>query len=296
MNLHYIRAAWQNQYDLIDSGNFEKLERFGDYIIARPEPQALWSKSLPDAEWQHRAHARFVRHAAKDTTAEKGTWTRHAAMPEQWWIRYQHHQLSFKMRLGLTAFQHVGIFPEQCDNWNFIYDTASQMKQPAVLNLFAYTGAATLAARAAGAQVWHLDSVRQVVHWAGSNAEANGWNDIHRITEDALKFVRREAKRGKVYQGIVLDPPAYGRGTDGEKWEFEKNIDELLFYCAQLLAKRPCFLVMNFYSMGFSALVVDNLIAQHFPFARHRELGEIYFEDSYAKKLPLGTYLRFKYL
>jgi 23S rRNA (cytosine1962-C5)-methyltransferase len=204
--------------------------------------------------------------------------------------------MKLRFRLGLTSFKHVGLFPEQSDNWNFIYDTLSKISspQPRVLNLFAYTGGASLAAKAAGADVVHVDSVKPVVNWARENMEASGLDNIRWVVEDVMKYVRREVKRGNLYHGIILDPPAYGRGPDGEKWVLEEDINELMQHCAALLSPEKAFLVLNLYSMGFSALVANNIIDSFFANIAFREFGEFYFPDSSGKKLPLGTFLRMR--
>ena len=181
-----------------------------------------------------------------------------AGMPEQWRIDYRYRGMSLRMRLGLTSFKHVGVFPEQGENWNFIYDSVAELKarlgrEPRVLNLFAYTGGASLAARSAGAEVTHVDSVRQVVTWARENMEASGLDGIRWVVEDAMKFVRREVRRGRSYDGIILDPPAYGRGPEGEKWVLGQDIGPMLECCTRLLSATDGFLVLNLYSMGFSA-------------------------------------------
>ena len=197
-----------SDYELIDSGNFEKLERFGPYIMARPEPKALWDKSLSEGEWNKMIHTRFKTGAGfgKAGKEDSGTWERHRKMDDQWYIRYNGAQegLKFSLRLGLTSFKHVGVFPEQSSNWEYIYRQtralvekaeAEGKPKPKVLNLFAYTGAASLAAKAAGADVTHLDSVRQVVTWARGNMEASRLDNIRWIVEDALKFARRETRQ-----------------------------------------------------------------------------------------------------
>lgn len=225
-------------YELIDSGDFEKLERFGAYITRRPEPQAIWHKSLPENKWRELAHASFMR-TSSSKSDERGEWQRKAGMPDRWTMEYRYKGMHLTMLLGLTSFKHVGIFPEQAANWNFIYDRIEALKAdgttPKVLNLFAYTGGATLAAKAAGADVTHVDSVKQVVTWSRENMERSGLEGVRWIVEDALKFVNREVRRGNRYDGIILDPPAYGRGANGEKWVLEENIGEMLECCAKLL-------------------------------------------------------------
>jgi 23S rRNA (cytosine1962-C5)-methyltransferase len=203
--------------------------------------------------------------------------------------------MNLKMRLGLTSFRHIGVFPEQGDNWDFIFDRIRDMKTPGpkVLNLFAYTGGASLAACAAGAEVVHVDSVKPVITWARENMELSSMDGIRWIVEDALKFVKREARRGTKYQGIILDPPAYGRGADGEKWVLEENINEMIKLCSELLDEKENFLIMSLYSMGFSSLIGENLIKSAFGENKSMETGELYLRDAFGKKLPLGTIVRF---
>ncbi len=288
-----ITADGWDDYELLDSGGFEKLERFGKYVTARPEPQAIWQKSLSGKIWEEKADAYFRKDARNE---ERGIWERKPGMPEQWHVGYRYKRMRLKMRLGLTAFKHVGLFPEQAANWNYIYDTVEELTaagtKAAVLNLFAYTGGATLAARAAGAEVTHVDSVKQVVTWSNENMQASGLDGVRWIVEDARKFVRREVKRGKRYNGIILDPPAYGRGAEGEKWILEKDIFALLSDCNTLLDKKG-FVVLNLYSMGLSALLAKGILQQVFGTSRIT-FGELYFTDSFGKTLPLGVFARFK--
>lgn len=277
-------------YELIDSGDFEKLERFGAYVLRRPEPQAIWHKSLAESEWRRIADASFLRDERND---ERGEWRLSPKMPSRWSIRYDYRDMHLSMRLGLTSFKHVGIFPEQAANWNFIYDRCIAKRGAKVLNLFAYTGGASLAARAAGAEVTHVDSVKQVVTWSRENMEASGMDGIRWIVEDAMKFVQREVRRGNRYDGIILDPPAYGRGANGEKWVLEENIAQMLECCAELLVSKDSFLVFNLYSMGLSSTLARTIVHQMFGVPSHEEYGELYFADRASKELPLGTYYRF---
>lgn len=281
-------------YELIDSGNFEKLERFGRYVLARPEPQAIWDKHLPDSEWSRLAQAVFKKEKG---SSEKGQWLLKKEMPEQWFIQYDYQDLKLRFRLGLSSFKHVGIFPEQAPNWQFIYDHGRQLKseQPKILNMFAYTGAASLAAKATGANVTHLDSVKVVNYWARENMEASSLDNIRWLVEDAMKYARREVKRGSKYQGLILDPPAYGRGPNGEKWQLEDELNELIKLCGALLDPNDHLFLINLYSLGFSALILENLINLNLnqQAGNFRQFGEIYLQDQGQRKLPLGTFYRF---
>ncbi len=283
-------------YELIDTGNFEKLERFGRYVTRRPEPQAIWRPSLAEEEWRRLSDASFLRDARSD---ERGEWRLREGMPSRWTVEYRYRGMRLRMRLGLTSFKHVGIFPEQAANWDFIYDNClalggdGRTEAPRVLNLFAYTGGATLAARAAGAGVTHVDSVKQVVTWARENMEQSALEGVRWIVEDALKFVQREVRRGNRYDGIILDPPAYGRGANGEKWVLEEGIGEMLACCAQLLEPERAFLVLNLYSMGLSSTLARTAVRQAFGAPREEQWGELCFTDRGGKELPLGTYYRF---
>jgi 23S rRNA (cytosine1962-C5)-methyltransferase len=281
-----------SDYELIDSGSFEKLERFGQYIIIRPEPQAIWNRSMSESEWDKMSSAAFK---LEKNDSEKGRWVLKKGMPEQWRINYTYKQMNFNVRLGLTSFRHIGVFPEQAPNWDYIYDKVSTTihHHPKVLNLFAYTGAASLAAKAAGAEVVHVDSVKPVISWARENMENSQLTDIRWVVEDALKFVQREVRRGNTYSGIILDPPAYGRGADGEKWILDDNLNEMIMLCSKLLMPKNSFLILNMYSIGFSALVGNNLINSYFNRGENNDFGELYLADKFGKKLPLGTYLRF---
>jgi 23S rRNA (cytosine1962-C5)-methyltransferase len=248
-------------------------------------------------------------------------------MEDQWSIAYNGAQdpethamsdLHIALRLGLTAFKHVGVFPEQAPNWEFIYREtlrlgriakANGLPAPKVLNLFAYTGAASLAAKAAGADVTHLDSVRQVVTWARENMERSGLDGVRWVVEDALKFAKREAKRGNVYQGIILDPPAYGHGPDGEKWKLDELLFDLLRNVAQILSPRDSFMVLNLYSNGYSAMLGETTVREAFGLKPEPgfeaapghtgaylalESGELALRDSFGKVLPLSIFVRLK--
>lgn len=309
MTIEYPGEFWKD-YQLLDCGNFEKLERFGNFVMARPEPKALWDKSMSDEQWNKMIHTRFHTGAGfgKAGKEDSGTWERRRKMDDQWYIRYKGEQqgLDFSLRLGLTSFKHVGVFPEQSSNWEYIYRQTSELVQkaqqtgaprPKVLNLFAYTGAASLAAKAAGADVTHLDSVRQVVTWARGNMEKSGMDNIRWIVEDALKFARREAKRGNVYQGIILDPPAYGHGPDGEKWKLDECLNDMLKCVSSILAPQDSFMVLNLYSNGFSAVLGETMVKQNFcqgTAFKSLDSGELVLKDSFGKLLPLSVVVRLR--
>lgn len=290
MELSLLSPQWKDGYELIDSGDGRKLEKFGKYIISRPEPQALWHPTLSLEQWERMTDATFIKQKGSE---DKGEWHLRQGMPEQWFINYQGNKFTFKMRLGLTSFKHVGIFPEQAANWEFIYSKCSHKKGMKVLNLFAYTGGATLAAMSAGAEVTHVDSVRQTVTWSRENMEASRLNGARWIVEDAQKFVARECRRRNRYDGIIMDPPSYGRGADGEKWTLMENLESLLENCSKLLTDDG-FFILNLYSMGLSPLLAHTLCQEHFPKRiKETEMGELYFEDRFNKKLPLGVFIRF---
>jgi 23S rRNA (cytosine1962-C5)-methyltransferase len=288
-------------YELIDCGDFEKLERFGKYVTIRPEPQAVWPKVLHEKEWEKEAHVRFV-----PKSSSSGEWQKIKQMPDQWEVGYQlgkskqssvaggsaTQKLSLlKFRLGLTSFKHVGIFPEQASNWDKIYSHFISKPGSKFLNLFAYTGGASLAAKAAGCEVTHVDSIKQVVTWANENMQKSGLDNIRWLVDDALKFVKKEVRRGNHYQGIILDPPAYGHGPTGEKWKLEENISEMMHGVLQILDPARHLLILNAYSLGFSALVPENLLR---PYASENgsklEAGELYLPFAGSMKLPLGVF------
>jgi 23S rRNA (cytosine1962-C5)-methyltransferase len=333
----YTPGHWED-YELIDTGGLEKLERFGKFILTRPEPQAVWEKSLPETEWNKLSHAIYKRTRGIDPSkteyVEKGDWQRKHGMPDQWVIEYSHGHLNLKFRLGLTSFGHIGVFPEQAVNWEYIFDFIKSVlgtrhavlgarhsvlgdekysgntenreprtenriekKESAsfkVLNLFAYTGGSSLAAKSAGADVVHVDSVKPVINWAKEDMKLTRLTDIRWVVEDALKFVRREVKRGNRYDGIILDPPAYGRGPEGEKWVLQESVNEMVGLCSEILNEKNSFFILSLYSMGFSSLISESLVKTHFGNVNNQEAGELFFSDRADRKLPLGTFLRFR--
>ncbi len=289
ITLHSPQWA-KSEYELIDSGDGYKLERFGVNVLMRPEPQALWKADMSRDEWMDMASGIFER---KGKDADSGNWKVRSSAREQWWIERKMAHGTLKLRLGLTSFKHVGVFSEQATNWDFIQEMSSKKRGCKVLNMFAYTGAASISAALSGAQVTHLDSVKAVNVWAKENGEASGVDNIRYITDDAMTFAQRELRRGNTYDGIILDPPAYGRGTDGQKWVLEENIYDMLSMCEKLLSKeKGSFLLLSLYSMGFSALLARTLVEQIFGSSVTIEFSELYLSDSFSKNLPLGLSIR----
>jgi 23S rRNA (cytosine1962-C5)-methyltransferase len=240
--------GWR-EYQLLDSGEGKTLERFGPYTLIRPEPQAIWPRSLPSSEWQ-KAQA-VMQEEAKEYG---GSWKLLQAIPKAWEMHYR--SLSFQVQLGSS--RHIGVFPEQASHWDWIAEQIEAAGRPLrVLNLFGYSGLATLAAANAGAQVTHVDSSKHALNWASYNLKLSGLAEkpVRWIAEDALRFTQREARRGNKYQGLILDPPKFGRGSDGKVWDFYKNLPELLAACRGVLAPDACFIVLTAYAIQASALV-----------------------------------------
>ena len=285
MNIEAIFPTGWDGYELIDAGDGKKLERFGKHTLVRPEPQAIWSSRLSQQEWDKLATATFDQKAS-----HKGDWVM-KDKPASWFLNYGLGDGKIKFKLNFTQFKHVGIFPEQAANWDYIYDKSKKLGTSAsVLNLFAYTGGASLAAKAAGVDVVHVDSIKQVVSWANENQEISKLKGIRWVVEDALKFVSREVKRGRKYQGIILDPPAYGIGTKGERWKLEEKLGLLLQEVSQLLDSNG-FLVLNVYSLGLSPYIIQNLMNDYFP-ERNFEIMELCLQSRTKQILPLGIVAR----
>lgn len=278
---------WKD-YELIDSGNFEKLERFGQYITIRPEPQAVWNKTLSEENWIEQAHVKFV-----PKSSSTGHWEKFKKMPDNWTVNYAHNGLDISMEMALTSFKHVGLFPEQSANWDFIYDAIKKMpvENPKVINMFAYTGGASLAAKAAGADTIHLDSIKQVVSWSKRNMEHSHLDNIRWMVEDAMKYAKKAARKGIKYNGIILDPPAFGHGPNGENWKLERDINEMVSYVLEMLDPDNHFMVLNTYSLGFSALILENLI-KTLGYKGDIEIGELALQAQTKHFLPLGVYAR----
>lgn len=271
--------AWED-YELIDAGGGKKLERWGTVYTIRPEVQAYFHSGKPFDEWKELAHWEFI-----SKSGQSGTWKKlKDSAPEKWIIGYE----TLKFQLELTKFKHLGLFPEQQTNWEFIEKRIA--KNDKFLNLFAYTGASSCAAKCAGADTIHVDSVKQLISWAKVNMETSGLTDIKWVLEDAMKFAAREQKRGNKYKGIVMDPPAWGLGAKGEKWKLEDKIEELMSTAAALLS-RDGFLVMNTYSPTLEINTIKSLANRYF---KHKsiEVSELWMQTTTGKDLYFGNLLR----
>lgn len=260
-----IAKDWQD-YCLIDTSKGERLERWGDVTLIRPDPQIIWECGDPAKEWNS-AHARYIR-----SSSGGGHWEYSGSLPESWNIKYKN--LTFMVKP--TGFKHTGLFPEQAVNWEHCTELIKNAGRPIkVLNLFAYTGGATLACAAAGASVCHLDAVKGMIEWGKQNAALSGLSDkpIRWIVDDAMKFLGREIKRGNKYDGIILDPPSYGRGTNGEMWKLEDRIYELMMRCTQVLSDDPLFILLNSYTTGLSPSVMSYLLQMTVGTQRRTEIS-----------------------
>jgi 23S rRNA (cytosine1962-C5)-methyltransferase len=300
-------------YELLDSGDGEKLERYGDVIVARPDPQALWPKSLSKEEW-NKVTAVFTRES------KNAGWEFKKKIPERWKIKFG--GLNFWIKP--TSFKHTGLFPEQSSNWKWIQEIIAKAVAAtpsnllanwrvrggdtdppltkrgqggvSVLNLFGYTGGATLAAAQAGAEVCHVDGSKSAVTWGRENAEISGLKDkpIRWIIDDAAVFVRREIKRGRKYDGIIMDPPAFGHGPTGEMWKIEDDFLPFLELCEQILTDKPLFFLINGYASGYSAIAyANNLERLVKKYGGSIEMGELTIQESKSKRLlPAGIFAR----
>lgn len=248
----FLADGWKD-FQVLDTGSGEKLERWGDYILARPDPQVIWPRT-EEGLWQ-KAHARYLR-----SDRGGGTWDFHKTLPEKWVVSYG--ELKFYVRP--TGFKHTGLFPEQSANWDAMAKLLKNRPGAKVLNLFAYTGGASLACAAAGAHVTHVDAAKGMVLWAKENRALSRLPEtgFRFIVEDALAFVRREIRRGNRYDGIVMDPPSYGRGPSGEVWKLENELYGLADTCAQALSDEPLFFFINSYTTGFQPAVLQNILAK----------------------------------
>lgn len=296
-------AGWK-EYTLLDSGNSLRLEKFGPYTVVRPDPQAIWQPTEPRKTWES-ADVLFTR-----TSADSGKWHFQKKLPEKWLMHWKN--LSFWTRL--TSFKHTGVFPEQSLQWDFIQEkikqgmarvgkygldegalpTLRQGQDPdgiKILNLFGYTGIATLAAASAGAKVTHVDASKPSITWARENAEASGLSDkpIRWILDDVQNFVEKEIRRGNTYDGIILDPPVYGHGPTGQIWKFNEDFPHLMTQLTQLLPDKPLFIVVNAYAISSSALMLQNVLGDTMrKFGGDITVGELVLEEKTSHR-PLST-------
>ncbi len=305
MDYLITETAGCDGYELLDSGDGEKLERYGGVIMARPDPQALWKKRLPHNEWQ-KVKARFAipglvvknfteqKSRGRTRAAANAQWELASGVPQKWKTDFA--GLSFWIRP--TAFKHTGLFPEHAPNWQWIGEKISGARRPvSVINLFGYTGGATLAAAKAGAAVTHVDGSRVAVAWARENAEASGLKDapIRWIVDDARAFLKREIKRGKRYDGIIIDPPAFGHGSDGDLWKIEDDFLPFLDLCKTAMTPAPLFFLMNGYASGYSAIAYKNNLEMLMRGAKGTiEMGELTIRETGAdgRLLPCGIFAR----
>lgn len=273
-------AVGWSDYELLDAGAGKKLERWGDVVTIRPEIQADFKPGWSWADWLARADWEF-----EELSSTQGAWKNlKPQAPEHWQIAYQ--QLRFALKL--TKFKHVGLFPEQQANWRFIAERVKTGQK--VLNLFAYTGAASLVARASGAEVVHVDSVKQMLDWTNDNMTRSGLTDIQWVLEDALKFAKRELKRGNHYDGIIMDPPAWGLGAKGEKWKLENQLAELI-EIARGLMNPGGFLILNTYSPKVELADLAQAVASHF--AKNQiDIKQLWMQSKTGKALFYGNLLR----
>ncbi|MSR73373.1 SAM-dependent methyltransferase [Candidatus Parcubacteria bacterium] len=282
----------EKDYELLDSGSEEKLERYGDFLLARPDPQALWQKH-DEKEWAH-AHGVFTRGSMS------ASWKMSPNVPASWQIQLG----GLNFIISPTAFKHTGVFPEQVSNWKWIGEQiaratvarAGATKKVSVLNLFGYTGGATLACAKAGAEVTHVDGSKSAIAWTKENVRASGLEEkpIRFMLDDARKFVAREIKRGKKYDGIIMDPPAFGHGAKKELWKIEEHLQELLSMCKQVLSDDPLFFLLNGYASSYSAVAYRNILQDLMKnFAGNVEAGELTIRESKnGRLLPCGIFAR----
>ena len=245
-----LADKWKD-YEVIETGNGDKLERWSDYVLLRPDPQVIWKTDITKKRLAHGVYKR--------SASGGGHWDFKKALPEQWNVSYRN--LTFVVRP--TGFKHTGLFPEQAANWDFIMDMIKNAgRDIKVLNLFAYTGGATIASAAAGASVCHVDASKGMVAWAKDNAKASGLENkpIRYIVDDVLKFVLREQRRGNKYHAIIMDPPSYGRGPNGEIWKLENELYNLVSECVKVLDDNPLFFIINSYTTGLAPSVLSNIL------------------------------------
>lgn len=279
-----MKGAGVNGYELLDSGEGRKLERFGTCVLERPAAQAVWKPEKPESVWAN-ADARFDR-------AEGNRWHGRTRLPEEWEAEIE----GIRFRLSSTDFGHLGVFPEQRPMWKWIRDTCAKRRNASVMNLFAYSGGSSLAPAQGGASVCHVDASKGMTEWARENARRNGLQDapIRWIVDDVPQFLAREIKRGRSYDGIILDPPSFGRGSKGELFKIEERINPLLEQVRTLMSQRPLFVLLSCHTPGFSAQVLANLLQQHLSdLPGDVDSGEMLLTGAAGvKPLPSGAYAR----
>ena len=274
---------WKD-YEILDMANGEKLERWGDVVLIRPDPQIIWNKKEHEEKWKT-ANAIYNR-----SKTGGGSWQYKKKMPSEWKIKYK--DLTFNIKP--MGFKHTGLFPEQAVNWDWMMEKIKSAKRDIkVLNLFAYTGGATVACLSAGASVCHVDSSKGMVSWAKENVISSRLKDrpVRYIVDDVVKFVNREIRRGNKYDAIIMDPPSYGRGAKGEVWRFEDDITDLVELCTKVLSKKPLFFLINSYTTGISAKVLENILRINIKNDGIFESGEVGLPMKDSKLvLPCGIY------
>lgn len=282
-----VARDWKD-YEILDMANGEKLEKWKDVILVRPDPQIIWkSKSFPE-RWKN-ANARYIR-----SSTGGGNWDFNKKVPANWQVKYK--ELIFNIKP--MGFKHTGLFPEQAVNWDWMINKIQHANRDIkVLNLFAYTGGATVACSYAGASVCHVDSSKGIVTWAKENITSSGLqnNPVRYIIDDVVKFVSREIRRGNKYDAIIMDPPSYGRGTNGEVWKFEENISDLVELCTKVLSDRPLFFLINSYTTGISSTVLENILRLNIKAKGKLSSGELGLpmKDSNLV-LPCGIFSRWE--
>lgn len=264
-----IANDWK-EYQILDMANGEKLEQWGNIVLVRPDPQIIWKEKSYPNKWK-RVDARYNR-----SKTGGGSWESYHMLPQVWKISYKNLVFNLKP----MGFKHTGLFPEQAINWDWMIEKIKTSKRPIkVLNLFAYTGGATVACLSAGASVCHVDSSKGMVAWAKENVIASGLQacPVRYLIDDVVKFVNREIRRGNTYDAIIMDPPSYGRGANGEVWQFEENIADLVNLCTKVLSSDPLFFLINSYTTGISSKVLENILRLNMQdkYHGHFEAGEI---------------------
>ncbi len=281
INIHQL---W-SEYELIDCGNGRKLEKFGEITLIRPEVSATGKPHLTESQWRELANAEFV-----ETSKNSGKWNIYTSIPATWTMHYETANTLLNAELSLTTSKHIGIFPEQIINWQFIEREHNNFGDGNFLNLFGYTGLSTVAASNYFEKATHIDSIKKVVEWTRRNAENSGRTNIRLITEDAQKFVEREIKRGNKYDGIILDPPAIGSGAKNEKWIFNEMIENLLAN-VNLIAKEKSFIIMNLYSHSIYEMNVHDILHRSFPRHNVEMCEEVCGTSRFGGKVSHGVFV-----